>query len=74
VFDSIEGLKEPGDALGGYLELELVPVEAEWTACRVTAVRDTQLPDVLEAEKYQAMMAKVTSRPPCSSSTAAGTA
>ena len=61
VFEAIEGLKEPGDAPGGYLEPELRPVEAEWTAYRAGAAKDEPLPDVSEGEKYEAMMREVSS-------------
>lgn len=61
VFDAIEGLKEPGDAPGGYREPDLLPVEAEWTGYRAGAAKSEPLPDVSEAEKYAAMMREVSS-------------
>ena len=62
VFGAVDGLREPGDAPGGYPEPQLVPVEAEWTAYRADASPASPLPDISEEEKYKALMAEVSSK------------
>jgi acetyl esterase/lipase len=61
VFKTIEGLKDPGDAPGGYKEPELAPVEAEWTGYRAGAKPDSPEEDISEEEKYKEMMREVSS-------------
>lgn len=58
---AIEGLKEPGEAEGGFAVPDLLPVEAEWTGYRSKANKDSVLPETSEEEKYKGMMAEVTS-------------
>ena len=61
VFEAIHSLREPGDAPGGYQEPQLAAVEAEWTAYRADAAPESPLPDISEEEKYNALMAEVSS-------------
>lgn len=61
VFEAIEGLKEPGEAKGGYREPDLRPVEAEWTGYRAGVAKNEPAPDISEAEKYESLMKEVSS-------------
>jgi acetyl esterase/lipase len=61
VFSAIDGLRETGDAPGGYREPQLAPVEAEWTGYRAKAAPGEPLPDISEQEKYQELMREVSS-------------
>jgi len=62
LFKAIEGLKEPGDAPGGYEKPELLPVEAEWTGYRSNATKSSSELGCSEAQKYKEMMKEVTAK------------
>ena len=61
LFKAIEGLKEPGAAPGGYMEPELLPVEAEWTGYRAGATKQSAPLRIPEEQQYKEMMKEVTS-------------
>jgi acetyl esterase/lipase len=61
LFKAIEGLKEPGEAAGGYKEPEILPVEAEWTGYRAGATPHSVQLKVPEEQKYKELMKEVTS-------------
>lgn len=61
LFKAIEGLKELGDASGGYQEPDVLPVEAEWTGYRAGVSAQSPEPAISEAEKFTEMMREVTS-------------
>lgn len=61
LFKAIEGMKEPGEAAGGYTEPELLPVEAEWTGYRAGATKQSAELRIPEEQKYKEMMSEVTS-------------
>jgi acetyl esterase/lipase len=61
LFKTIDRLKDSGEASGGYLEPQLLPVEAEWTGYRADATPSSLLPDISEEEKYKEMMREVSS-------------
>lgn len=61
VFKAIEGLKEPGEAAGGYKEPALLPVEAEWTGYRAGATKQSVELKISESQKYTEMMREVSS-------------
>jgi hypothetical protein len=61
VFRAVEGLKEPGEAAGGYTEPELLPVAAEWTGYRAGATKQSVELKVSEKQKYTEMMREVSS-------------
>ncbi|SZF00136.1 unnamed protein product [Blumeria hordei] len=56
LFKAIEGLKELGDASGGYQEPDILPVEAEWTGYRAGVSAKSPEPAISEAEKFTEMM------------------
>ncbi|KAI9738961.1 MAG: hypothetical protein M1818_005275 [Claussenomyces sp. TS43310] len=58
---AIESLKGDGDAPGGYIEPDLLPVEAEWTGYRSGAGNNTTEPPISEKEKYDELMREATS-------------
>lgn len=62
LFNTIESLKKPEEASGGYTEPELLPVEGEWTGYRADASAKTQEMKISEEEKYEKMMSEVTSK------------
>ncbi len=61
LFEAIEGMKEPGEAAGGYTEPEVLPVEAEWTGYRAGATKQSAELRIPEEQKYKKMMSEVTS-------------
>jgi acetyl esterase/lipase len=61
LFKAIEGMKEPGEAAGGFAEPELVPVEAEWTGYRAGATKQSVELKIPEQQKYAEMMKDVSS-------------
>lgn len=61
LFKAIEGLKEEGEAKGGFTEPELKSVEAEWTGYRKDASPSDPELKISEKEKYQEMMKEVES-------------
>jgi hypothetical protein len=61
LFKAIEGLKEPGEAPGGYKEPELLPVEAEWTGYRAGATKQSTRLKLPEEQQYTELMKEVTS-------------
>ncbi len=61
LFKAIEGLKQPGEAPGGYKEPELLPVEAEWTGYREGATRQSDRLKIPEEQQYKELMKEVTS-------------
>ncbi len=61
LFKAIEGLKQPGDPIGGFKEPELLPVEAEWTGYRAEATKQSAQLNVSEEQKYKEMMREVSS-------------
>ncbi|KAG9248742.1 acetyl-hydrolase [Calycina marina] len=62
LFSAIESLKEPSDSPGGFLEPELLPVEAEWTGYRAGATKTSPQLRCSEEQKYKEMMKEVTSK------------
>ncbi|KAG0649820.1 AB hydrolase superfamily [Hyphodiscus hymeniophilus] len=61
LFRAIEGLKDPGEASGGYKEPELLPVEAEWTGYRAGATKQSTRLKIAEEQQYKELMREVTS-------------
>lgn len=62
LFSIFEKLKEPGEALGGYREPNLLPVEAEWIGNRPKEKLDSPEPNISEEKKYLEMMRHVVSK------------
>lgn len=60
LIQAIESLKEPGQAEGGFPQPDYHNVEAEWTGHREGVAKNVPLPDITEAEKYEALMKEVT--------------
>ncbi|POS87887.1 hypothetical protein EPUL_000410 [Erysiphe pulchra] len=62
LFNTIEKLKKPEEAIGGYTEPELLPVEGEWTGYRANASAKAPELKISEEKKYEEMMREVTSK------------
>jgi acetyl esterase/lipase len=60
LFNSIEAMKEPGAASGGYKEPDLLPVEAEWTGYRAGATKTSPELRISEEQKYTELMKEAT--------------
>lgn len=61
LFKAIEALKEPNAGPGGYMEPELLPVEAEWTGYRAGAKKTSPELPISEEQKYVELMKEATS-------------
>lgn len=61
LFQIIEAMKEPGEAVGGYKQPDMVPVEAEWTGYRAGATKKSVELKISEEEKYKELMKEVSS-------------
>jgi acetyl esterase/lipase len=59
LFKAIEGMKQPGEAPGGFIAPELLPVEAEWTGYRAGATKQSVELKISEERKYTEMMKEV---------------
>jgi len=61
LFKAIESIKEPGEAPGGFMDPELLPVPGEWVGYRVGVTKNTLEPKISEEEKYKETMKKAIS-------------